>query len=65
MHKKSGKNIRYCKNNQPVILKKKGDFAMAVCNTNLIKFSTGKGRKVQRQFTGGDITSDCGVMILR
>lgn len=37
---------------------------MTVCNTNLIEFSSSKGRKVQGQFNGGDITSDGGVMLL-
>jgi hypothetical protein len=37
---------------------------MTVCNTTQFKFSTCKGRKVNGQFTGGDITSDGGVMLL-
>jgi len=47
-----------------VKLKNKGDFAMTVCNTNLIEFSSSKGRKIHGQFKGGDITSDGGVMLL-
>jgi hypothetical protein len=44
---------------------KKGDFAVTVCTTKSIEFSSCKRRKVQAQFCGGDITSDGGVMLLR
>ena len=37
---------------------------MTICNTIPIDFSTCKGRKVKGQFSGGDITSDGGVMLL-
>jgi hypothetical protein len=37
---------------------------MTKCNTNQLHFSTCKGRKVKGQFSGGDITSDGGVMLL-
>ena len=37
---------------------------MTNCNTKMIEFSSSKGRKVQGQFNGGDITSDGGVMLL-
>ena len=37
---------------------------MTICNTTRIEFSTCKGRKVNGQFNGGDITSDGGVMML-
>ena len=37
---------------------------MTNCNTNRVEFSTNKGRKIQGQFNGGDITSDGGVMLL-
>ena len=38
---------------------------MTNCNTKQIDFSTSKGREIQGQFNGGDITSDGGVMLLR
>jgi hypothetical protein len=41
---------------------KKGDFAVTVCTTEMIKFSSCKRRKVQTQFCGGEITSDGGVV---
>ncbi len=37
---------------------------MTLCNTNQIDFSTCKGRKINAQFSGGDITSDGGVMLI-
>ena len=37
---------------------------MTVCNTKQLAFSTCKGRKIKGQFSGGDITSDGGVMLL-
>jgi Transposase DDE domain group 1 len=43
----------------------KGDFAVTVCTTKTIEFSSCKRRKVQAQFCGGEITSDGGVMLLR
>ena len=38
---------------------------MTVCTTKIIEYARCKGRKVQAQFNGGDITSDGGVMLLR
>ena len=38
---------------------------MTVCSTKIIEYARCKGRKVQAQFNGGDITSDGGVMLLR
>jgi len=37
---------------------------MTVCNTKQLEFSICKGRKIKGQFSGGDITSDGGVMLL-
>ena len=38
---------------------------MIVCNTEVIEFSRCKRREVQAQFSGGAITSDTGVLLLR
>ena len=38
---------------------------MTVCNTEVIEFSRCKRREVQAQFSGGAITSDAGVLLLR
>lgn len=38
---------------------------MTVCNTEIYEFARCKRRKVQAQFSGGDITSDGGVMLLK
>jgi hypothetical protein len=38
---------------------------VTVCTTKIIEYARCKGRKVQAQFNGGDITSDGGVMLLR
>ena len=38
---------------------------MTVCNTEIYEFTSCKRRKVQAQFSGGDITSDGGVMLLK
>ena len=38
---------------------------MTVCTTKIIEYSRCKRRKVQAEFSGGDITSDGGVMLLR
>jgi len=38
---------------------------VTVCSTKIIEYARCKGRKVQAQFNGGDITSDGGVMLLR
>ena len=38
---------------------------MTKCNTRTIDFSTCKSRLVQAYFSGGDITSDGGVVLLR
>jgi len=38
---------------------------MTKCNTNQVEFSTCKRRIVQADFSGGDITSDGGVVLLR
>lgn len=38
---------------------------MTVCTTKIIEYARCKRRKVQAQFSGGDITSDGGVMLLR
>ncbi len=37
---------------------------MTLCTTDTIDFSTCKSRKVQADFTGGEITSDAGVLLL-
>lgn len=37
---------------------------MTLCTTETIDFSTCKSRKVQADFTGGEITSDAGVLLL-
>ena len=37
---------------------------MTNCNTNSIEFTRCKRRKVQANFSGGEITSDAGVMLL-
>jgi hypothetical protein len=50
---------------QAVRIKNKGGFAVTVCTTKIIEYARCKGRKVQAQFNGGDITSDGGVMLLR
>lgn len=38
---------------------------MTKCTTNAISFSSCKSRKVQADFSGGEITSDAGVLLLR
>ena len=38
---------------------------MTVCNTEIYEFTSCKRRKVQAQFSGGHITSDGGVMLLK
>jgi len=38
---------------------------VTVCNTEVIEFSRCKRREVQAQFSGGAITSDAGVLLLR
>ena len=38
---------------------------MTICSTKDLVFSTDKGRKVGEVFSGDDITSDGGVMLLR
>jgi len=45
-------------------LNNKGNFAISPCNTTPIEFSSCKGRKVKGPFSGGDITSDGGVVLL-
>ena len=39
-----------------------GGFAMTKCTTSTISFSSCKSRKVQADFSGGEITSDGGVL---
>ena len=38
---------------------------MTNCNPNTLQFPPLKRRKIQAEFSGGDITSDAGVMLLR
>jgi hypothetical protein len=45
--------------------KTKGGFAVTKCNTIPIPFTTCKRRLVQASFSGGDITSDGGSVLLR
>ena len=38
---------------------------MTVCTTKKIEFARSKGRKIEAEFSGGDITSDGGILLLR
>jgi hypothetical protein len=38
---------------------------MTICNTKKIEFARSKGRKIEAEFAGGDITSDGGILLLR
>jgi len=43
----------------------KEGFAMTVCTIPKVEYARFKRRKIEAEFTGGDITSDGGVMLLR
>jgi hypothetical protein len=43
----------------------KKDFAMTLCTTKKIEFARSRGRKIEAQFSGGDVTSDGGILLLR
>ena len=45
-------------------LNNKGGFAVTECTTETIAFTRCKRRKVQADFSGGEITSDAGVFLL-
>lgn len=38
---------------------------MTVCTTEKIEFARSKGRKIEAEFSGGDITSDGGILLLK
>lgn len=38
---------------------------MTLCTTKKIEFARSKGRKIEADFSGGDITSDAGILLLR
>lgn len=38
---------------------------MTICTTKKIEFARSKGRKIEAGFSGGDITSDGGILLLR
>lgn len=38
---------------------------MTLCTTKKIEFARRKGRKIEAEFSGGDITSDAGILLLR
>ena len=41
------------------------DFAMTKCSRDQLDFPGCRGRKVEAEFSGGDVTSDGGVLLLR
>ena len=41
------------------------EFFIAMCSQFPVNFPSVKNRKIQTEFSGGDITSDGGVMLLR
>jgi hypothetical protein len=42
-----------------------GEFAVTVCTQNLFEFPVANRRRVQASFTGGDVSSDGGLVLLR
>jgi hypothetical protein len=38
---------------------------MTVCTTKKIEFARSKGRKIEAEFSGGDVTSDGGILLLK
>ncbi len=50
---------------QLVILDQERGFAMTDCSSTKLSFPSCKGRRVEAEFSGGDVSSDGGVLLLR
>ena len=50
---------------QSIRMQGERDFAMTICSRDQLEFPGCKGRKMEAEFSGGDVTGDGGLLLLR